>query len=420
MKFIITQKSVYKVIIAAFFLYVDTCGDRMNADFFMRPLTVETLFRHEIHKHVFRCHERQFGFEIFLDDLGINFHSRYYVYIQIENSARRKEGFRHGYTLIRGVVQSAFEPLLSLGYGGIESVDDDVSCKRSDSFAAHRVLLVSHCRRTYLIRFKRLVRLLHMAHQTNVGRELCRRLSDSRKNVQRETVCFSRIRLPRNGNDFFKPEFFRDESLEFENFILVVEELEKTRARTRRTLTPEKGKIIEFEIEPFKIFDKVVYPERRPFAERCGLSRLKMRVSENGQVFILIGKATSRVYRVDEKGFYFEQPLSDKQNVGVIGHKTRSRAQMNNGARFGAKIAERVNMRHHVVTEFLFVFVLFFVVYVVNMFFHLGNLLVGDRKSEFFFAFGKGYPEFSPGGISVIRRKYFLHFFVRVSFAKRT
>ena len=196
--------------------------------------------------------------------------------------------------------------------------------------------------------------------------------------------------------------------------------MEKTRARTRRTLTPEKGEIIEFEIEPFKIFRKVVEPEGGAFTERGGLSRLKMRVSENGQVFILIGKATSRVYRVDEKGFYFEQTLSDKQNVGVIGHKTRSRAQMNNGARFWAKIAERVNVRHHVVTEFLFVFVLFFVVYIVNMFFHLGNLLVGDRKSEFFFAFGKGYPEFSPGGISVIRRKYFLHFFVRVSFAKRT
>jgi len=128
---------------------------------------------------------------------------------------------------------------------------------------------------------------------------------------------------PETGTTFLNPNFSAMSRFEFENFILVVEELEKTRARTRRTLTPEKGKIIEFEIEPFKIFYKVVYPERRPFAERCGLSRLKMRVSENGQVFILIGKATSRVYRVDEKGFYFEQTLSDKQNVGVIGHKTR-------------------------------------------------------------------------------------------------
>ena len=145
-----------------------------------------------------------------------------------------------------------------------------------------------------------------------------------------------------------------------------------------------------------------------------------MSVSKDGKVFILIRKIVNGFYRVDEQNFYRFKPLFYEQNIGVIGYVTRGRAEVDYRAGVRADVSESVNMRHYVVPKLLFILVFFIVIDIVNMLFHLGDLLVRNVKPELFFALRKGNPKFAPRRISVVRGENFLHFFVRISFAKRT
>ena len=88
---------------------------------------------------------------------------------------------------------------------------------------------------------------------------------------------------------------------------------------------------------------------------------------------------------------------------------------MNYGFCRRAKVAIRFEMRHYVVADLAFVFGNFIVIDVVYMSFHFGDLLVGNIKPQFFLAFGKRDPEFSPARILFIWRKNTLHFIARIA-----
>jgi hypothetical protein len=45
------------------------------------------------------------------------------------------------------------------------------------------------------------------------------------------------------------------------------------------------------------------------------------------------------------------EPLADNDQVGVVGHIARRRPEVDDGPRLGALILQRVDVRHHVVTQ---------------------------------------------------------------------
>ena len=241
-----------------------------------------------------------------------------------------------------------------------------------------------------------------MAHKANIRRELSRRLGYIRQYVKNVRVDFPRIRLSRNGNDFGKPEFFGDEFFKREDLFFVVEKLQKTCARAGRSFATEKFQIAELEIQPFKVFDQIVQPERRALAQSRRLRGLKMCIRKNRQTLILFGKIGYGGNSVDKQSSDFAKPFAHKQNVGVIRNVTRRRAEVNYSPRIGANVTVSINMRHYVVAEFAFVFRLFFVIYIVYMRFQLFDLSVGDIQPELLFAFCQRNPKFTPCRIAVI------------------
>ena len=111
--------------------------------------------------------------------------------------------------------------------------------------------------------------------------------------------------------------------------------------------------------------------------------------------------------------------LCHYDNISVVTDVTTCCTQVNNRFCVRTLYAVCVNVRHYIVTNFLFTSLCNIIINIVNMLFHLSNLFVCYIKSKFFFTFCKCNPKFSPCLKLHIRRKNILHFFARISFRKR-
>ena len=92
---------------------------------------------------------------------------------------------------------------------------------------------------------------------------------------------------------------------------------------------------------------------------------------------------------------------------------------MDNAFCFGALHTVGVHMAHDIVAHLFFARLGDFIVNVVGVGFEFGDLLVGNRQPQFFFAFGKGNPQLSPSAEFKVRRKDVFHFFARIARVQR-
>ena len=102
--------------------------------------------------------------------------------------------------------------------------------------------------------------------------------------------------------------------------------------------------------------------------------------------------------------------LCHYDNISVVTYVTTCCTQVNNRFCVRALYAVCVNVRHYIVTNFLFASLCNIIINIVNMLFHLSNLFVCYIKSKFFFTFCKRNPKFSPSREFLVRRKNVLHF----------
>ncbi|MPN43625.1 hypothetical protein SDC9_191185 [bioreactor metagenome] len=71
---------------------------------------------------------------------------------------------------------------------------------------------------------------------------------------------------------------------------------------------------------------------------------------------------------------------------------------MNNGYRQRALLTESKNMRHDVMAHIFFDLGSNIKIDIGAIFFHLPDLFVGDRETQFFFGPSQCYPKTAPGG----------------------
>lgn len=96
--------------------------------------------------------------------------------------------------------------------------------------------------------------------------------------------------------------------------------------------------------------------------------------------------------------------------VRVIRNITTRCTEVNDWACIGALIAVSVDLGHHIVAEFPFVFVGNIEIESIAESFELFDLGLGDRQSELLLGFGEGDPEFSPESDAVFRAEQARHF----------
>jgi hypothetical protein len=83
---------------------------------------------------------------------------------------------------------------------------------------------------------------------------------------------------------------------------------------------------------------------------------------------------------------------------------------VNNRTRIGALIPVRVDLGHHIVTQFPLVFVSDIKVEAIAESLELIDLGLGDWQTKFLLGFGEGDPEFSPESNAVFRAEQACHF----------
>lgn len=123
-----------------------------------------------------------------------------------------------------------------------------------------------------------------------------------------------------------------------------------------------------------------------------------MGVSESGQALVLLRKIRRLFNGGKQQGAYLQERLFHLYYVGVVADVTAGRAEMNDGFRLGARLAESEDVRHNVVPHFLFAFGGICVIDVGDVRFHFRNLLLRNRDAKLLFGLGERNPEFSPRG----------------------
>ena len=132
--------------------------------------------------------------------------------------------------------------------------------------------------------------------------------------------------------------------------------------------------------------------------------------------FILIREAGKLIDYIDQFLSDQFQCLCHHDNICIISNITGSRSEMDDSLRLRTLLTISVDMGHNVMTHKLFPFSCNIVIDVIRMCLKLFDLLVRNRKSQFFFRFRQSDPKFSPRSEFHIRRKNILHFFTCIPF----
>lgn len=95
-------------------------------------------------------------------------------------------------------------------------------------------------------------------------------------------------------------------------------------------------------------------PKSCSFANSSQLSRLIMGKSKSRKVLIRLRKFGETIDHYSKSTEQQVAAFSKKDQVRIIGHIARRRAEVDNGRRCRCYFSKRVNVRHHVMSPFLF------------------------------------------------------------------
>ena len=250
-----------------------------------------------------------------------------------------------------------------------------------------------------------------MRHKAKIGGHFVHGLRDAGQDAEYLRVDLARVCLPGDRHAGGKAHLLRDTALELVYlFRVAVEERQKACAGAGGALAAEKPQVVKLVFEPVEIHYKILEPQARPLSRRGGLRRLEMRVRERRHVPVPAGEIRQRGDGVHEERTDAPKPFPELDDIGVVPDVAARRAEVDDGLCPGAGVAVGADVRHHVVAQPAFVFGGLFVVDVINMRAHFGNLVVRDGKPQLLFALREGDPELPPGGEFEVGREDALHF----------
>src|SRR5438477_7499175 len=121
-----------------------------------------------------------------------------------------------------------------------------------------------------------------------------------------------------------------------------------------------------------------------------------MCVAECGLVFPFAREGCENLqYRKESPANEIESAPHQNQ-ICIVRYESARRTEMNERLRGRSSVTERVNVRHHIVSEPSLVRGGDFEVDVVEMLAHLRDCFIGNLNAELFFRLGEGEPESPP------------------------
>ena len=108
-------------------------------------------------------------------------------------------------------------------------------------------------------------------------------------------------------------------------------------------------------LQLLQVQHQVVTPESRPLANRRWLGRLQMSESQARQVTIGSGKQRQVMNHAHQAITDQLQRLHQQKQIGVVGHETTGRTQVDDPSGFRTLVSVGMHVSHHVMTQVAFV-----------------------------------------------------------------
>ena len=171
-----------------------------------------------------------------------------------------------------------------------------------------------------MIRLERLIDLLAMGQQAQIGAELVCGLPQAGQGIENLAIDFARVGLAGDGVDRVEAHLAGDQLIQAADaLVIAAEEGEKTGLRAGRALDAAEAQRFQTMLEFVQIENEIVAPQTGAFADGRELGRLKMRETERGQIAPARGEAGQRVDDADEPIAQQPQTLAHQDQIGIVG-----------------------------------------------------------------------------------------------------
>ena len=387
-------------------------GDRLHGaatDQLMQLLAVAAAFD-ALHQKVFRGNEGEILPDTALDDLLIHAETGTDVVCQMQNRIRAEEGLRHGETAVGRVIQGALQPLGGGGERCVHRFCHQVTGEGADPLAAHGVALVGHGGRTDLAVLKGLFQLAVMLQEADVLGHAVTALGNGTQGIQDTGIGLAGVGLATDREAGGKTEFFGQHFVHPVDLPAVaVEQIQKTRLGPGGAAAAEETEASHHEVQFLEIRDKVLHPERGPFPDGDQLGRLIMGVPEGGERLVPIGKFRQNREQGTKLTAQHPQAFAIENQVPVVGHIAAGGAEMDDPRRRRRGFSVGIDVRHHVVADFLFPAGDAVKVNIAQMGLQVAELFLRDREAELMLRLCQSKPQPAPGLGTPLRGEELLH-----------
>ena len=258
--------------------------------------------------------------------------------------------------------------------------------------------------------FKRLLHLLEVLKQPDVVGEFGRALRDAGQHRQVHPVELARIGLAGHRKAAAVSHLFRDAPVERAAFFVVpLKQLEERRLGAGGALGAEQLRLRQAVAHLLEIHQKFLDPQRRALADGGRLRGLEVGEREGGEILVFLRKTAQLRDGVDQLFLHQPHRVVEDNQVGVVADIAARRPQMDDTAGVRALLAIGIDMRHHIVADFLFPLRGDFIVNVLRMGLQLRDLLVGNRQAELLLGLRERDPQLPPGAELIVGGEQVLH-----------
>ncbi len=353
---------------------------------------------HRIHHNILRCHKGQLAHQPLFNHLRIHNQPVHHVQAQIQHAVDRQKRLRNGKPLVRGIIQCSLKPLDRRSHRRIQSLRHHISGEGSDPLTAHRVSFICHRRRTDLIFLKGFLHLFQVLQKPDIVAHLMGGSRDARKHIADSRIHFPGISLPGHRIALFKAHLLCDHRIDhIDNLLVSVKQFHKRSLGAGSPFRTKQLHPLQHMVQILQIQAELLHPKGCPFSHRSRLRRLEMGEGKRRKILISICKLRQFIQHIDQ--FFLDKPqcFRHHDNIRIISHIARCRAQMNNALRLRTLLSVSIHMAHHVMTDLFLPLLCHIVVDIVRVRFQFVYLLLGNIQPKLFFRLCKGDPQLSPG-----------------------
>ena len=327
-----------------------------------------------------------------------------------EDDVRGQEGLGEHDSPNGAVVERAFEPLAGVRLRQVVGESHHVARERADSFAAHGVAFVGHGGGADLVLAERFLHLLQVGEETDVARHLVERRGDAGERGEDVVVGLARVGLSAHGDGLLEAHQLAHAAVQRHHLLLVaVEQLHERGLRPRGALHAAEGEVLDLVLQVLQVDHQVLVPQGRSLAHRHQLRRLVVREAQGRKGLVLLREVAQSMDHTHKLAKDQVRGFTNLDQIGVVANVAGSRAQVDDRHRVRTQLAERMNVRHHVMSQLLLLRLGKLVVDVVDVGLHLIDLLVSDVQTQLLLGSRQSNPQLPPGGELHIRRPDIAH-----------